>query len=158
VTVDPAIVDYISAKRREGYGDHQIKEALASLGFDSQAVELAFAMITPAATPSAGGWATPPTCTLTVSPKKLKYGQSTVLTWTTSNASEAHWVIDNRYGPNPIGLPPGIPSYKGASLTFKPMYTATSTVGVSEVHGIGIAVTGPGGSIQCIEYITVDPS
>lgn len=78
----------------------------------------------------------PPTCNLTANPAVITLGESTTLSWTTTDATDG---VINPGGINAIPIGSG-------STTVTPQ-TSTSYI---------LTVNGPGGSVTCSTYVTVN--
>lgn len=92
-----------------------------------------------------------PTCSLRANPSAVAPGMSTVLTWSSTNATSAQWTND-KSGKDNIAPPVGAPATNG-SASFTPMETLP--VGVTSMPSVTLKVTGPYGSATCTAYISV---
>lgn len=115
------------------------------------------ATITRVQTALNGGVVTPPvisgapTCSLRADPPAVAPGMSTVLTWSSTNATSASWTNDAS-GKDNIAPPAGTPATNG-SASFIPMKTLP--VGMTSVPSVTLKVTGPYGSATCVTRISV---
>lgn len=94
---------------------------------------------------------TAPTCSLRADPSAVAPNIPTVLTWSSTGATNAQWVSDTS-GKDNIPPPSGTPATSG-SMSFTPSITVSQ--GTTQIPSVTLQVSGPGGSSTCTTYISV---
>jgi PKD repeat protein len=95
------------------------------------------------------------TCSVVANPASIQSGQSTTLTWKSTNATSGQWIQDPS-GKEDALVPSPQSLASSGSITFTP---EAATTGTSYVPGVFLKVFGANGaSATCSAYITVNSS